>query len=101
MEIKDKETIKNEIKDHILKREGTYPKWYVGITTDTDRRLIQEHNVSQKNGIWIRRNAETLSKAEEIEKYFTEDLTTDGAPGGGTDDSIYVYAYKKNSDTKP
>ncbi len=101
MEIKDEETIKNEIKNHISKRGGTYPDWYVGITNDTDRRLFQEHNVSEKNDIWTRKNSGTLSKAEKIENYFTGELVTDGAPGGGQSDSIYVYAYKKNSHTNP
>ncbi len=101
MEIKNEETIKKEIKEHISKRGGTYPEWYVGITNDTDRRLFQEHNVSEENDIWIRKNAGTLSKAEKIERYFTEELGTDGAPGGAENDSIYVYAYKKNSHTKP
>ena len=101
MEIKDEETIKNEIKDYISKCGGTYTEWYVGITNDTDRRLFQEHNVNKEDDNWIRKNAGTLSKAEEIEKYFTEDLSTDGAPGGGENDSIYVYGYKKNSHTKP
>ena len=101
MEIKDGETIKKEIKAHISKRGGTYSEWYVGITNDTDRRLFQEHNVSEKNDIWIRRNAGTLSKAKEIERYFTEDLDTKGAPGGTENDSIYVYAYKMKSHTDP
>ena len=98
---KDKDTIIKELKDHIASRGGTYSEWYTGIAEDPEARL-DEHNVNRKGGDkWAHREASSSDIAREIETYFTETLGTDGAPGGGTDASKFVYIYKKNNHTKP
>lgn len=96
---KSKETIKTEIKNHIHECGGQYSNWYVGIASDPKERLFTEHNVSEKNGAWIYREAENSSAAREVEEYFVNTLETDGGPGGGDSSTKYVYAYKKTSYT--
>jgi len=95
-----KEEIIKKIEDYMKKRGGTYRDWYVGITDDAERRLFTEHNVDKDNGNWCRREAYTSDDAREVEKYFLDECGTDGGPGGGNDDSNFVYAYKKTNYTK-
>jgi hypothetical protein len=96
----DEEAIKTSIKDHIGKRGGAYSDWYVGIAQNPRDRLFQDHNVDEKKGCWIYDNAGTKAIAERIEKYFVEELGTKGNPGGGTDETTSVYAYKIEGYTK-
>ena len=98
---KDKETIIKELKDHIATRGGAYSEWYTGIAEDAEKRL-DEHGVKRKEGDkWAQREATSSDTAREIETHFTETLGTEGAPGGGTDASKFVYIYKKNNHTDP
>jgi hypothetical protein len=90
----DAATIKSDIVDYIDKNGGNYSGWYVGIAQDPRNRLFKDHNVDEIKGGWIYRNAGSKSTAERIEKYFVEELRTKGKPGGGSDDTTSVYAYK-------
>lgn len=94
---KSEEEIKSDIKNFISKNGGSYSDWYVGITEDPKRRL-EQHGAKDA---WIYRQAASDEVARRIEKYFVEVLGTDGAPGGGDEDAVYVYAYKKKSHTNP
>jgi len=98
---KTKQEIIDEIKVHIESEKGPFNTWYIGITNDANRRLFEEneHNVSKENGWWIYRSSGTKEIAQDIEKYFLE-LGLKGGTGGGTEDSIIVYAYKITEDTK-
>ena len=91
-----KETIIREIKERISKEGSGYPAWYVGIATDPEKRLFEDHNVD-KNGWWIYKEAENSDIAREIERYFIEIFGTDGGTGGGDETTKFVYAYKKTS----
>ena len=98
---KDKETIIKELKDHIASRGGRYSGWYTGIAEDAKKRL-DEHGVNRKEGDkWAFKTTSSSDIAREIETHFTEILGTDGASGGGTDASKFVYIYKKNNHTDP
>lgn len=93
----DEKTIKADIENHI----GTgYSNWYVGIAKDPKERLFKDHNVDEKNGSWIYRKAESREVAERIEKYFIEVHGTQGNPGGGSDETTFVYAYKVTDSTR-
>ena len=48
-----------EINAHIENRPNG--RWYVGITNDPKRRLFTEHEVSEADGIWIYRQADSLT----------------------------------------
>ncbi|PIQ92489.1 MAG: hypothetical protein COV70_00475 [Parcubacteria group bacterium CG11_big_fil_rev_8_21_14_0_20_39_22] len=95
-----KESIKVDIKAYIQNNGGAYSDWYVGIASDPKERLFTDHNVSEKGGAWIYREAESSSAAREVEEYFINTLGTDGGSGGGDYSTKSVYAYKKTSTTK-
>ncbi len=96
-----KQQIINDINNHIRKEGGGYRDWYVGISRDARGRLFNNHNVSEDNGWWIYRTADSSSAAREIESYFVNTLGMDGGTGGGDYYSNQVYAYKKTSFTNP
>ena len=95
------EQIKAEITAHIRKNGGSYSGWYVGIAKDAEKRLFEEHGVVKNGDGWIYRQAESNRAARDVESYFVNELGTDGGLGGGDLESDSVYAYKKNSHTKP
>lgn len=97
---KSKETVKQEIKEHIKSRGGAYSDWYVGIAADAGQRLFSDHNVHKENGCWIYPECESSAAAREVEEYFINILRTDGGTGGGDRSTKSVYAYKKTSSTK-
>lgn len=95
---------KDEIKAEIIKHFGlnvfsNFSGYYVGITNDINRRLFLEHNVSEGNDYWIWCQAESKETAQKVEQYFL-DLGMDGDTGGGTNDTLYVYCYKKTITSK-
>lgn len=98
---KSKQEIIDEIKAHIQKEGSGYRSWYVGISEDARDRLFNGHGVPKENAWWIFREVSSASVACEGEEYFVNTLGTDGAPGGGSDKSNQVYAYKKTSVTNP
>ena len=97
---KSESEIKKEIKEFIERNNGGYSSWYVGISENPRERLFDDHNVDEKNG-WIYREASNSEIARRIEKYFIDELGTDGGAGGGDVDAKYVYAYSKKADTNP
>jgi hypothetical protein len=98
--IKDEPTIRSDIEDYIDRKGETYSSWYVGIAEDARDKLFKDHNVDEKKGSWIFRNAASRTIAERIEKYFVNQLGTKGKPGGGSDATTSVYAYKITDTTK-
>ena len=45
-----------------------YSNYYVGITNDINRRLFDEHNVSEQKDYWIYRTADSKSVAQKVEE---------------------------------
>lgn len=74
--------------------------WYVGIAAIPRERLFIDHNVNEKNGVWIFREAQSSNSAREVEQYFFDQLKTSGGPGGGDSTTKFVYAYLITSTTK-
>jgi len=97
---KDKNTIINEIKNHI-DGGGSYSAWYVGIASKPRQRLFEDHKVNEKTNGWIYRESESSDIARSIEDHFVNTLGTDGGTGGGDNSTRFVYAYKKNAHTDP
>jgi len=95
---KSKEEIIVDITNHFSGK--TYKNCYVGITSDVNSRLFDDHNVLKENGHWIYRYCSSNKIAREIEQHFL-DKGMDGGSGGGDEDSKIIYAYKKTSTTKP
>lgn len=77
----------------------TFPfaDWYVGITNDPEERLFTGHNLDREDK-YIVRQCSSDDIAREIEQYFLN-LGCDGGPGGGNETSVFVYAYKKTSNS--
>jgi len=94
---KSEDQIKRDIGVFIRHYGGSYNLWYVGISEEPKIRLFEGHNVD-KNNPWIFRSAFSSEIARRIEKYFLA-LGADGGDGGGDADAIYIYAYKKDSQT--
>jgi len=89
----------SEIEEHIKKCGGGYSAWYCGIASKPKDRLFEDHNVNEKSGAWIYRDATTDTAARTIEDYFLK-KGCKGGDGGGDRQSKYVYAYKITSTTK-
>lgn len=95
-----KEKIIQEIDSHIQKEHSGYRNWYVGIAKDPRDRLFNDHNVTEHGGWWIYREAYSDTSAREVESFFLDYKGTQGGPGGGDEDSRFVYAYRITSATK-
>ncbi|HEX78648.1 MAG TPA: hypothetical protein G4O19_00640 [Dehalococcoidia bacterium] len=96
-----KEVIISAIDNHINKNGGNYKGWYVGVSSDARCRLFNDHKVSEENGAWIYRTANSSDTAREVETFFINVRGTDGGTGGGDKTSDMVYTYKKTAYTKP
>jgi hypothetical protein len=91
------ETIIQEIDRFILRFEGIYSNFYVGITDNPMRRIHDEHEIGQAIPYFFK-EAENTETARMIERYFIDH----GCDGGeGNEDSVYIYAYKKGPRSKP
>lgn len=97
MTVKPEETIKREIRNFVRKNGGIISRWYVGITEDPEQRL-DAHNVLD-SGPCVSREANSHIIARRIEKHF-HGRGADGAPGGGDEDAVHVYAYRKQPHTR-
>jgi len=86
-------TALNEIKAHIGQCGGDYRNWYTGIAADPRRRLFNDHNVDERNGSWIHRDAGTHTAARQTEDALHL-LGCKGGPGGGDGATRFVYAYR-------
>src|SRR5205809_3741601 len=89
------------IRDFIVARQGDPRSWYVGITSDLKKRLFGEHRLLEDSDDWIACHTQDSETARAVEQYFVQILGTDGAPGGGNELSVTVYAFKKNTHTNP
>ena len=92
-----------DIQSYINKNSGTcnYVNWYVGINKNPIDRLLNNHKIKEKYDLWIWRQTSSPDIAQKIESYFINILKTDGGTGGGNEGADWVYAYRKNSYTKP
>ncbi len=82
----------------IQQHGGNRAEWYVGISSDFYRRAL-EHRLSSTP--IFSENIHGVDTARAVEKHFVEIQKTDGAPGGGDDNSTTVYAFRKTRDTDP
>ena len=89
-----------EILEHVKSRGGAYNTWYVGITKDPKDRLFHEHCVIKEKDNWCYQTTHSLNSARNAEQKLL-DYGFDGGGGGGDEQTKFVYAYKKQSHTKP
>ncbi len=95
-----KQQIITDIDAYMRQHGSPNSTWYVGIASDVRDRLFNDHNVNEKSGVWIFRQAISSSVAREVEKAYL-DAGCDGGSGGGDASTIYVYAYRKTNSTNP
>ena len=100
MEAQDKQKVYGEILVHIKKQGGAYLDWYCGIASDWEDRLFNEHQVPRKEHWRIASQCYNDTDARAVEKALIE-LGCDGAPGGGDETTVYIYAYLKGTMTNP
>ena len=93
-----KHNIINDIADHF--NDIPYSECYIGITSDVDSQIFNNHNVSEENGHWIYRPTQSRAVALEIERRFLN-AGMDGGEEGHDYDSTIVYAYRKSLSTIP
>lgn len=92
--------LRRQIQRYINRFTYSYSRWYVGISEDPRRRLFADHNVDEQRGLWGIWEAYTTNVARRVEAHFIS-LGTDGGTGGGDEDAVFVYAYKKTAATVP
>ncbi|MCX5680824.1 MAG: hypothetical protein NT079_00795 [Candidatus Omnitrophica bacterium] len=88
-----------EIDNRIHKSGKGYHDWYVGVAVNPRQRLFIGHNVDERTGAWLYRDAGTASMAKDIEAIFVKK----GCKGGdtrGEDSPRYVYIYKMTRTTR-
>ena len=83
----------------VKENKGAISAWYCGITNNPQTRIFTQHKVNETRGTcaWVKCNSKNC--AEIVEKKMLK-KGYDGDTGGGNDDSVYVYVYKKTSNTK-
>lgn len=92
--------IATEIESFMQSRGGQNQDWYVGITKNIGSRLFGDHRVYVNDHRWIFCQATSSEHARAAEAHFLA-LGCDGGPGGGTEESCFVYAYLKHDNTRP
>lgn len=100
MEAKGTKQVYDEIIAHIEANGGEYSNWYCGITSDWASRLFDDHQVPLRVHPYMTRQCYNDDDARAVEGALLK-LGCDGAPGGGDETSVYVYAYLKGAMTNP
>lgn len=94
--------IKYDILLYIREFGGTFEDWYVGISSDPLKTLLEEHQLDREKDPWLFKEALSFKAARTVQEYFVTKLHTDGIPViGGGETMDCVYAYKKSERTKP
>jgi len=97
----DRNTIIREILRFIQQHGGLDGSWYVGTSRDARVSLFSDHHVSESDGAWVFKVADSFLAARQVEDYFVNNFRTDGPPGRTDLFATHVYAYKKTNGTKP
>lgn len=87
------------IDSFVAQRGDPYREWYVGISKKPVERLFIQHKVCQ-DGYCVCLLADSATVARDAESHFLN-LGMDGGPGGGDEDSKFVYVYRKSYGTNP
>lgn len=96
-----KRLIISHIKDNTAGSEPDFSRWYVGISKDVDKRIMQHIRKKKISGmffnVWY---AHSFANANDIESWFSREKGTHNAPhkGGATEDSKWVYCFKVKPD---
>lgn len=88
-----------EFENFMGKHGQYYHEFYVGIASDPNDRLVNGHGVTINvpNIYWTAPLYTQIVRA--IEKHFL-DKGAKGGPGGGDNNTCYIYAYKISPNTR-
>jgi hypothetical protein len=75
--------------------------WFVGISADAKRYLVQAHNVRLGSDPWYVGKASTMEEARSIQTYIRGRYGLDGDPAYGLEPGREVYAFRKDAHTHP
>jgi hypothetical protein len=94
--------IKYEILAYIKEFGGAFEDYYVGVSDDPQRALVERHGVDRDKDPWLYKQALTFQAARTAQDYFVSRLKTDGEPViDGDENCDCVYVYKKSERTRP
>ncbi len=94
--------IKFEIFQHIKEFGSNFQDWFVGISSDPKHDLFNKHLVDKKEDIWLHKQAVSFAACKNVQKYFLENLKTDGEiVNNGHEDMNCIYLFKKSQNTNP
>jgi hypothetical protein len=94
--------IKFEIFGQIKEFGSQFDEWYVGISDDPTKALFEEHGVDREADIWLYKQALTFVACQTVQRYFLQNLKTDGIEvSSANEDTDCVYLYKKSDRTTP
>lgn len=107
---KDIETIKEEIEDFKTENGGDYADYYIGITNDINRRMVESNEQIVEhiqNGEYTVGNptyteeCESRDDAVEIERHFqSKGMEKFNPRSFGVEESKYIYCYKMTEENK-
>jgi hypothetical protein len=92
MQAQNSSSIVAEIDAHMQKSGIANSSWYVGVTSDIEKRLFGFHQVPRKDHWYIYRRAINADDARTIEAAYPR-AGCKGSGGGGDQTTTYVYAY--------
>lgn len=83
------------IKDTMGSNTPRLNGWYCGITNNEDRRRAEHNYKKGEIKYWKCINAQTMEKANEVERYFSQKGTMNlPSPNGASTSSKWVYVFK-------
>ena len=94
--------IKFEFFQYIREFSTNFDGWFVGISSDPKKDLFDKHLVDREKDIWLHKQAVSFAACKTIQKYFLENLNTDGEIILEEKESmVNVYLFKKSINTIP
>lgn len=94
--------IKFEMFSYIKEFDSDFSAWYVGIASDPKAKMKDQHGVDLDKDIWLYKQALSFTACKTIQRYFIENLKTNGElVASGNEDMDCVYLYKKSERTTP
>jgi hypothetical protein len=94
------EQIRDAILAYLRMQGGHSASWYIGTTSEIERRLFGDHHVPPANHWYICRQAASAEVAHEAERALLA-LGFDGGQAREGEDGVFVYAYLKTAVTEP
>ncbi len=71
---------------------GRYADFYMGITDDVEKALLDDHRISPEEDIWLYSETKTKAAAEQVLNHFLA-KGMQGTPEGAPVDATSVYCY--------